>query len=344
MNQGSGKVLYHGISSYQLLEVILHRLLFHREEEAVLLLPDFIREKYPQWEKLSHGFFDEVRLFPYLNIPHGEENRVVKDTAAAYESLDLPPLEEFSRIYIAGAHFYFSLYVISRGRPFSFFEDAAGMLSRPEEAAKILAAKFPQHAALAQSHGLFSGDNPLIQEVFCCWDAQLGPVETKATIWDFSVERALKALPWGERRRLVKFFVERPIKTKADTILLTQQFSGLGLLGEEEQRSLYRELAQGPLAGRRLLVKPHPDDRLDYREVFPGAEVMREVFPAELLPYVFRGHKPKTAAAFGSASLSNLGESFRILRLPLQEASQPQERQPETLPFQSGDLAGHPSM
>ena len=62
MNRGSGKVLYHAVSSYQLLEVLLHRRLFHPEEEATLLLPDFIVEKYPQWPRLQHrGFFDEVK-------------------------------------------------------------------------------------------------------------------------------------------------------------------------------------------------------------------------------------------------------------------------------------------
>ena len=121
----------------------------------MLLLPDFIREKYPQWEKLSHGTSDEVQLFPTWNISQGEELQV--RTLPPPESLDLPPLEEFSRIYIAGAHFYFSLYVISRGRPFSFFEDAAGMLSRPEEAANILAAKFPGTRPLPSPTDCFPG-------------------------------------------------------------------------------------------------------------------------------------------------------------------------------------------
>ena len=138
MNRASDKVLYHGVSSYQLLEVMLHRMLFHPRDWAVLLLPDFIVGKYPQWETLSRGFFNEVRLFPYLSIPHGEERQVVEDTARAYESLGLPDLEQFSKIYIAGAHFYFSLYVLERRKPFSFFEDAAGLLSRPQEAMDVL--------------------------------------------------------------------------------------------------------------------------------------------------------------------------------------------------------------
>ena len=43
-NRPGRMVLYHAVSSYQLLEVILHRQTYHREEKAVLLLPDFIKE------------------------------------------------------------------------------------------------------------------------------------------------------------------------------------------------------------------------------------------------------------------------------------------------------------
>lgn len=86
MNRALGKgVLYHAVSSYQLLEAMLHRRLFHREERATLLLPDFIVGKYPQWQRLEGPFFDRVALFPYLLIPHGEEGRVLADTAAAWQ-------------------------------------------------------------------------------------------------------------------------------------------------------------------------------------------------------------------------------------------------------------------
>ena len=44
MNRALGEgVLYHAVSSYQLLEAMLHRRLFHREERATLLLPDCAR-------------------------------------------------------------------------------------------------------------------------------------------------------------------------------------------------------------------------------------------------------------------------------------------------------------
>ena len=111
-------------------------------------------------------------------------------------------------------------------------QDAAGALSHPQREAGILAERFPRHAALAQKHGLFSGENPLIREVFCCGEAQSAPISLPCPVWDFSVERALGALPARQRKRLLRFFLPRPLKTQADTILLTQQFSNLGLLGE----------------------------------------------------------------------------------------------------------------
>ena len=47
-------VLYHAISSYQLLEVMLHRMKYHADEGAVLILPDFIVKKYPQYQKTTN--------------------------------------------------------------------------------------------------------------------------------------------------------------------------------------------------------------------------------------------------------------------------------------------------
>lgn len=105
--------------------------------------------------------------------------------------------------------------------------------------------------------------------MFCCGEAQSAPISLPCPVWDFSVERALGALPARQRKRLLRFFLPRPLKTQADTILLTQQFSNLGLLGEGEQLALYRALGEGPLAGERLLIKKHPDDPLDYPPGIP---------------------------------------------------------------------------
>ena len=149
-------VLYHAVSSYQLLEVMLHRMIFHKKDRAVLILPDFIVSKYPQYKKLeTEKFFHEVYLFPYLFIPHREEDLILKDVTQYYHQMIPYSITDFSNIYVAGAHFYFSLYLIKNQIPFFFFEDAAGIISRSKQLYQILLKKFPVHAKIAQKYGLY---------------------------------------------------------------------------------------------------------------------------------------------------------------------------------------------
>ena len=308
-------ILYHAISSYQLLEVMLHRMRFHAGDYAVLLLPDFIIKKYPQYKRLrAKRFFDEVYLFPYLHIPHGNEAQVLADTSRYYRQTIPYEITRFSKIYIAGAHFYFSLYLIQNHIPFTFFEDAAGMLSRPDVLHQALAAEFPLHAKLARKYGLFTGQNSCVQQIICLKKAQDMEVSGPC-FFNFSVEKALETLAPSVRCRLIRFFLRRTLHTQADAILLTQRFASLGILREEEQKQLYIRLREQVLRGIRLAVKAHPDDTLDYREIFPDAQLIRAVFPAELLPYVFRKNRPACIYTFDSTGCENLSDHFIIRRI-----------------------------
>ena len=313
-DKSDGAVLYHAVSSYQLLEVLLHRLLVHPHAPAVLLLPDFITRKYPRYQKLARPpFFDRVYLFPYLHIPHREETQVIRDAQAACRDVLPFPLRSFSHIYVAGGHFYFSLCLIQEQIPFCFFEDAAGMLSRAEELYRSLSRTFPLHAEIARRHGLFDGKNPCISRIYCLKSAQT--VDVCGSLYrDFSVEWALQGLPPGQRKRLLHLFLPRRIRARGQAILLTQQFAGLGIMSEDEQRRLYQRLLDGPLRGIKLIIKKHPDDTLDYRRIFPGAQILRGIFPSELLPYIFF-KKPDTVYAFDSTGCENLKEHFIVYRL-----------------------------
>lgn len=305
------KVLYHAVSSYQLLEVMLHRLTYHPKKWAVLVLPDFIIKKYPQVQKLkSEHFFDDVILFPYLQIPHVSEKQVLRDVMTCYEQAVPYDIETFSEIYLAGAHFYFSLFLIQEQIPFSFFEDAAGMLSRWEELYGAMSQKYPLHAEIARKYGLYDGSNPFVRRVICLKKAQAQQSSDSKHV-NFSVEDTLQALPARERKNVLRFFLKHTLRGKADAILLTQHFANLGIMSETEQRQLYERLRDGILSGLTLMIKPHPDDTLDYRKIFPKASVIREIFPSELLPYVFH-KKPDVIYTWNSTGCENLRKHFVI--------------------------------
>ncbi len=309
--ENSSLVLYHAVSSYQLLEVILHRAVFHEHDRGVLFVPDFLINKYPQIQKRrALQFFDEIYLFPYLKIPHESERQVFSDTARSFHQICPHDITEFSKIYVAGAHFYFSLYLTANRIPFIFLEDAAGMLSRWEELPRALQKQYPLHAALAQKYGLFDGSNPNIESIICLKRAQTFDVSGEK-YQDFCVEDVLQSLPPYRRRKLIRFFLKRKIRTNAQAILLTQHFANLGIMNKAQQESLYDRLAKGILSNTLLAVKKHPDDALDYHKIFPNAEILPGIFPCELLPYVFN-NRPELLYTFDSTGCENLRNHFII--------------------------------
>lgn len=302
-------VLYHAISSYQLLEVMLHRYIYHKQERAVLILPDFIIEKYPQYcDLVRKNFFEEVYLFPYTQIPHTNEKEIFLLAETAYSNLIPWKLEEFQRIYVAGAHFYFSLLLIYKKISFVFFEDAAGILSRPGSLLEIINKKYPIQGSIAEKYGLLTGNHPCICSVIYKKTAQERKDLPKKW-FDFSVEDELGNLPYLQRKRFRCFFIKKKLWTTANLIFLTQHFSNMGIMDEKEQEELYRYLYETHLKNFRLLIKKHPDDKTDYSKVFPGAKVIQEIFPSEFLPYVF-WKKPKKVCSLSSSGMENLQRHF----------------------------------
>lgn len=312
-NKSGALILYHAVSSYQLLEVMLHRQAVHADDRTVLLLPDFIVSKYPQYKKLEKlRLFDEVFLFPYMRIPHHNEQQILNDTVSSYQKTVPYEITEFKKIYVAGAHFYFSLYLIQKKIPFFMFEDAAGMLSRPEILYEALQVSYPLHASVGKKYRLFDGGHPLIQKVICLKKAQIIDVSA-AVFYNFSVEEQLEHLPAHLRRKIIRFFLHSRIFSRAKIILLTQQFANLGIMKMQEQRRLYLRLKEELPPGK-LLIKRHPDDTMDYRKLFPHAKIIRQVFPAELLPYVF-WKKPQMIYTFDSTGCENLSRHFIIRKI-----------------------------
>lgn len=310
--------MYHAISSYQILEVMLHRYWNHRKEKAVLVLPDFIKDKYPQYYKLeSKNFFDKVLLFPYTQIPHQGEEAIFCSVKAVLEKQLPYKLSEFHKVYVAGAHFYFSLYLVKMKIPFIFFEDAAGMLSHPEILRDGLEKRYPVQERIAVKYGLFTGDNPYISSVICLKRAQNKFFSEKDCV-DFSVEQALKNLSYLQRVRFRHLFLSKKIRTNAQIIVLTQQFSNLGIMTQKQQEMLYSRLYERKLKGFRLIIKVHPDDKTDYRRIFHGAQIIQDIFPSEFLPYVFY-KTPQTVCTLTSTSIECLRESFTVWQVPLEE-------------------------
>lgn len=110
-----------------------------------------------------------------------------------------------------------------------------------------------------------------------------------------------------EREKILKFFnVNMKININVNNILLlTQHYVSLNTLTFEEQVLIYQILIDYFFQNENLVIKPHPDDIMYYHKLFPKAEIIREKFPSEFMPFVFN-NPPKCVATISSTAIFNL--------------------------------------
>lgn len=300
-------ILFHAISSYQLLLVMILANRF--KERCILILPDFIQKKYPQYKKIvEFGIFDEVYLFPYLYIEHNSDT-ISMNVKEKYEKNIPYDIDSFEYIFVGGAHFYFTDYLIKNKKRFIFIEDATGMLDRKEEMYLHLKNDFPVHAEFAKKNGLFDGNNEYVKAIMCAYIPQKRIAEKEYII--FNVQEKIYELKKNKRKKIINFFVDKKIKLKNNAaLLLTQHFSNLGIMSQKKQEEIYRIFYDKYLKKYRYIyIKKHPDDQMDYLSIFQNVVILDSCFPAELLPYICRG-KNESLYTISTTCFENLKQYF----------------------------------
>lgn len=309
-------ILYHAISTYQILEVALHRMKYHRGERAVLILPDFIVGKHKDYFNIVQlGIFDEVYLLPYLQIPH-DKNYLGHNLEEICRHYIPYSMNEFREIYVAGVHFFFSLLLIKKKIDFIAFEDAAGMVGKGEKIYSELREKFPQHAEIAKENGLFGFENLFIKEIIV--QKQNIRVNKKQQIFD--IRHELEEIESKNLEKIMSFFhvnINGGI-TQDKILLLTERYSVIGTMSETTQIDLYKFLVQRYLCEEKLIIKPHPDERIPYAEIFPKAIVLPATFPSELIPKIFRNGL-KSICTFNSTAVNVLEKQYSIRHFSLEQ-------------------------
>ena len=191
------RVLYHAVSSYQLLEAVLHRLRFHPGDPAVLLLPDFIAEKYPNtggwW---SGGSSRRLRLFPYLRVPHRSEEEVfARGRPGLPEGAALPLGGLLPGLCGGGPLLLYPCASSRRASPSPFSRTRRGCSPGRGSWRRTWRGATPSTRPSRAKYGLFDGSCPLAREIVCLKSAQRGPLPPHCA--DFSVELALEELSPG---------------------------------------------------------------------------------------------------------------------------------------------------
>lgn len=311
---GKKKILFSPMSTYQLLEMMVYVSKYESESETVLFFADFLIQKFPQYEKLSRFF---TVLVPYTNAT------IIRLTPAGTLSDEIPvsidgllqnngySITDFDEIHVAACHWRFGAYLVAKQIPFFFWEDAAGILSRPEHLLQASENGVRDDIkAYWEEHGLLNGSNPVIQKRFCNFSVQVeGFQDDKAE--NFALNDELGAMEEEPRNAIIDFFLqgERFTIPENAMVIFTEHLAHLRLMTLDEQCLVYQLFLDYFFEGRTIVIKPHPDDMGYYEFLFPESQVIRTKFPAELLPYVF-SNKPRGVATLTSTAVLNLAPCF----------------------------------
>lgn len=294
-------VLYHVISNYHLLNAIIHNSIY--KKESVLVCSQWTQQRFENLKYLNKIFKNIIQIDMNYRFSHTE-----KETIKYFQG-KIGNIKNFKEIYVWGAHFSFGISLIERKIPFIFCEDGSGLLSR-SEILKSINEKDPVKKKLFKylCHiGVFDGNNLCIKQKLCNVNAQIEGFIDDNNIINFNVIEEMFKLSENERKKILKFFnVNKTIDiNRNSTLLLTQHFNNLQILTFENQALIYQLLVDYFFENENLVIKPHPDDIMYYSQLFPKAQILREKFPAEFMPFVFN-NQPKCVATISSTAIFNL--------------------------------------
>ena len=299
-------VLYHITSTYQLLCAMVYSR--KKDEKSVALCSTWLKEKFPQVDGLTQ-FFDKVVFadfsYRFFNTDKATEK---------YFNGFIGDLKDYSEIYVWGAHFSFGFLLSYKNIPYIYCEDAAGMISRPDVIRNIdkndnVKSRFWKQC---DGYGAYDGSGKNVLKKLCNVSAQTDAFQVDETVIDFNVIRELQTLSVEEREQILLFFnPPRGLHIKENaTLLLTEHMANLGTTSFEGQILLYQMVVDYFFDEGNLVIKPHPDDMMYYSQLFPKAELIRERFPAEFMPFIF-DNKADCVATVSSTAIFNLRGHYK---------------------------------
>ena len=186
-------ILYHAVSSYQILECIVHKVSLHKIDKAILVTREFTKNRLGSRYDLLKQIFEEIIIYGPLR-----DSCIDEIKGRGFE------IKDFAELYVACAHTWFGIYLCEHSIPFVFIEDGLGAISQPEILEKVNLDS--AWIDLDLEYGLFTGENDNIKKCICNMKYQReGYHNEKAD--DFDVIEELAKL--DSRAEIISIFTDQ---------------------------------------------------------------------------------------------------------------------------------------
>lgn len=300
-------ILYHASTSYHVLCCIVHKLAYHKDEKATFMIVEHMLPKNELKlfiDKLNtFSWFDEI-----LSVPEGSfrlsHGKTLNQNSSEYDILEVidnictevdrwypSGFRQFKEIYIASDQWSIGVYLLSHKISHHYFEDASGMLGDMDRYLTIIR-DINLTNYIISNYLKGAGRSDLIVEKLCDLQNQpAGFYDEKAV--DFSIYNVVSAMPAALIEDLLLLYGARRYKinsVKKVVVYMTQFLRTLAIKNLEIQEHITTLLLDYFAEDCTVIIKPHPKDRwIDYQRLLPGALILDNSLPSELLPFVLEG-------------------------------------------------------
>lgn len=301
-------IVMQAVSTYQLLSLISYKQLKLQKEKAVLVIPYWLNNKF---NDKSFFFDNNIKVYvfdcspDYKNIDECEKY-ICRYFDSFFKNIGVD-LNTCTQIHIGGAQYGMGAYLCKKSICFDLWEDASGIAHNPKILYDIEKNISVERNEYNYNLGLYDGSNEYINKVFV--DVKYENDNSKFV--EFDVIKALNSINHFDRNGIISLFskVCEIIIPENSTLLLTEHFANCKRTSFDEQILLYQLILDYMLYNDNVIIKPHPDDLMFYKKIFPTCKVINDKFPSELIPFIF-SNKPKRLATVSSSAIRPLRDIF----------------------------------
>lgn len=298
--------LYYVKTMFQLLGALLDKKDADPNGKAVFLMNTFVKERILDFDIFNSYFNCDFIIYNTDLITNKEtqdEKIWLKDIKIYYDNL----LKEnnYSILNFDSIHVYasirFSLYLCQKNISFSLHEDGNGAASKTGFVQWRENVDCVDKRKIAEKFGLLDGSCKFVSKLYCRVKSQTKQMPEK--VEDFDVGAILKNISQNDIEKFLGLFTKQKLTYDNTCLILTQYyFKNKQIEYSDNLRAkLYLNIANYFSSNYKVLLKPHPADKVNYLDYYE-IDIIDKFMPSELL-LCYEGLKINRCITVSSTSI-----------------------------------------
>ncbi len=316
-------VLYYAGTKHQVILCMIHRNIYHNDDEAHLffsnynILEDQIVERIEETRLFDKVFFlDDLGAWSKTSgVNYSDKKSLyssLRETEKLYEQYDIFSEAMYSDYYLASDHSPFSVCFFLNGIKYHYIEEAVGAYSRYNLWLEIIKNRHPLLYTYAIEFGLH-GHNDLVIDRWIDFEEQDNDEYlNEENCIDFSIEKVREIIDKETKEKILYCFVDftERINGANAALILTEYLSHGGYASWEEHREIYGKIIDFFCYGLKIYIKPHPNEFEGlYGNWYDNVNVLDRSLPADLIPLILDGNF-EVGAGISTTSIPTMRQCF----------------------------------